>query len=233
MTKRKKSKKKSRGLIRDPKVYTVDEVLPHTLFVEKRSNTAKKNKVDFDGDLINMASDRYKTFAKHGVKCVTCGLEGTRFYKEKNQPHEGYHFNLYGVNEAGEEVLMTKDHIIPKAKGGKDILENYQTMCTVCNIEKSNEHIDFRYLQTQTDLEELLKLTSFVNNDKWDKSFNIHEPDADGYQSIWLPECSYLGSLVSTDSEKIGEDALFVQTLIQKFKEGRLKLLPGNTNGKF
>lgn len=32
--------------------------------------------------------------------------------------------------------MLTKDHIIPKAKGGRDILSNYQTACKVCNEEK-------------------------------------------------------------------------------------------------
>lgn len=34
---------------------------------------------------------------------------------------------------------MTKDHIIPKSKGGIDDLSNYQTMCERCNKEKGNE----------------------------------------------------------------------------------------------
>ena len=45
---------------------------------------------------------------------------------------------LYAVNENGIEVLMTKDHIIPVSKGGKNILSNYQTMCELCNLEKGN-----------------------------------------------------------------------------------------------
>lgn len=33
---------------------------------------------------------------------------------------------------------MTKDHIIPKSKDGKDDISNYQTMCYKCNLEKGN-----------------------------------------------------------------------------------------------
>ena len=47
--------------------------------------------------------------------------------------------NLYAINEKGEEVLMTKDHIEPKSLGGKNSLNNYQTMCTICNCEKGSK----------------------------------------------------------------------------------------------
>ena len=33
---------------------------------------------------------------------------------------------------------MTKDHIIPKSKGGPDCIENFQTMCEECNKKKKN-----------------------------------------------------------------------------------------------
>ena len=30
---------------------------------------------------------------------------------------------------------MTKDHIVPKSKGGADHLDNLETMCDQCNLE--------------------------------------------------------------------------------------------------
>jgi hypothetical protein len=42
------------------------------------------------------------------------------------------HFNLY----AADGTLMTKDHIIPKSKGGIDKVHNMQTMCYPCNKAK-------------------------------------------------------------------------------------------------
>ena len=33
---------------------------------------------------------------------------------------------------------MTKDHIVPKSKGGPDCIENFQTMCEECNKKKKN-----------------------------------------------------------------------------------------------
>jgi len=41
----------------------------------------------------------------------------------------GYHFNLYAIDENGNEVMMTKDHILAKARGGKDKIDNFQSCC--------------------------------------------------------------------------------------------------------
>jgi 5-methylcytosine-specific restriction endonuclease McrA len=51
------------------------------------------------------------------------------------------HFNLYCHKpEEGENmVLMTKDHIVPKSKGGKNHISNMQTMCCHCNSTKGNK----------------------------------------------------------------------------------------------
>jgi hypothetical protein len=95
-------------------------------------------KRNYDGDLVKMGSLRYQTFIKSGTQCVTCGLEASFFAKEKNNGEVSYHFNLYGIDSSGDEVLFTKDHIHPKSKGGKDLLSNFQTMCIICNSIKGN-----------------------------------------------------------------------------------------------
>lgn len=118
--------------------YSVEEVrgkVEKVLF-EKDKRLAK---VDFDGDLIKGNSQRYQIFFTKGCKCVVCGIEGKYFAKEKHLKDKKYHLNLYAVNDNGEEVLMTKDHIIPRSKGGIDDISNYQTMCKLCNEAKGNK----------------------------------------------------------------------------------------------
>lgn len=99
----------------------------------------KDAKVELDGDIIKGNSQRYQLFFTKGTKCVCCGIEGKYFAKEKRIKDKSYHLNLYGIDDNGQEVLITKDHIIPKSKGGKDELENYQTMCIRCNERKGNK----------------------------------------------------------------------------------------------
>lgn len=115
--------------------YSVEHVLDK-LTTKSGNNIVR---VDFDGDLIKMNSQRYKLFKYKGCTCVKCGLVGTFFAKEKSPAENVYHFNLYGLDKDGKEVMFTKDHILPKSKGGLDKLDNYQVMCEVCNREKGNK----------------------------------------------------------------------------------------------
>lgn len=122
----------------------------------------------FDGDVMPVISLRYKVFAR-SCACVDCGIVGTYFAKERSakrmrdkivvQKINGervvtvtppevrfkatsltWHFNLYAMHTDGREILMTKDHVLPKSKGGLDFLGNLQTMCQPCNGQKANFH---------------------------------------------------------------------------------------------
>lgn len=100
-----------------------------------RPNIAR---VELDGDLIKANSQRYQLFFTKGLTCVSCGTVGKFFIKCKAPREKHYHLELVGQTPDGRYVLMTKDHIQPKSLGGLNILDNYQTMCTLCNLEKGN-----------------------------------------------------------------------------------------------
>lgn len=123
--------------LRRKEQYPIDAVLVHV-----RGNTNVSNRdllyMEFDGDRVKIRSDRLLVFKRKGTKCVTCGIEGKFFAKEKHPKDKSWHFNLYAIKGNGEEVLMTKDHIKPKAKGGTDALYNYQPMCIECNAKKGD-----------------------------------------------------------------------------------------------
>jgi len=46
---------------------------------------------------------------------------------------------MYRIDENGDEILYTKDHIKPKSRGGKNNIINYQTMCYNCNLKKGDK----------------------------------------------------------------------------------------------
>ena len=115
-------------LVRKPGGYE-----PELVLALVRNNTAKH--VVLDDDEVKIRSIRLKVFAHKGCLCVSCGIEGTQFYKERGAAQSRWHLNLYALKD-GEEILMTKDHTIPKAAGGPDTLSNLQPMCAKCNFAK-------------------------------------------------------------------------------------------------
>lgn len=124
------------GFIRKS-VYSIEEIqeLTKDVLFEREKRNAR---VELDGDIIKGNSQRLQTFFTKGIGCSCCGIEGKYFVKEKRPKDVSYHLNLYAIDENGKEILMTKDHIIPKSKGGKDHISNYQTMCVRCNMTKGN-----------------------------------------------------------------------------------------------
>jgi hypothetical protein len=147
-------------------------------------NHTKEDKVIMDGDQIKLGSDRYKCFKVSGCKCVNCGLEATFFAKEKSYGSriDSYHLNLYGIDENGKEVLFTKDHILPKSRGGKDEVSNYQTMCQKCNTEKAHEiPIEMKNQIPQDFIKSSKKIK--ISKEFTDKLINLPENGA-GYQIV-------------------------------------------------
>jgi hypothetical protein len=62
-----------------------------------------------------MPAMRWQVFQRDQWRCVACGRSS----------HDG--------------AILHVDHIIPRSRGGLDALENYQTLCDICNIGKSNK----------------------------------------------------------------------------------------------
>lgn len=132
-------------MIRKNKKYSIDSVFDFIQehinvdnYMRYKNNKEYRNRYEFDGDMMKPWSLRYFTFIKKGCTCHSCGLQATHFYKEHSRPNQAFHFNLYGFNENGEEILFTKDHYNPKSKGGPDKLKNLVTMCQICNRKKSD-----------------------------------------------------------------------------------------------
>ena len=131
------NKKRERGRLVRKEQYSIEKIFD--LREQWLANQKKDDiYIKIDEDDIDMSSDRYELFYKKGIACVNCNIVGSFFAKENN-PKMGWHLNLYGINKEGDEVLMTKDHIIPKSKGGADELVNYQPMCVKCNSLKGDK----------------------------------------------------------------------------------------------
>jgi 5-methylcytosine-specific restriction endonuclease McrA len=153
--------KNVRGARQILKEYRIEEVLPYIPMMGGEKE--REYHVENNTFKVKMYSARYKMFFNN-LSCVRCGVVGTFFKLERmtDGVTDRAHFNLYAVHPVtGEDVLMTKDHILPRSKGGKDKLPNYQTMCTFCNNDKGNELEADRVIHPA-------KFTDWVSsNDKW------------------------------------------------------------------
>lgn len=120
-------------------VLAIDEVLPFIGWTTDTGYYSKKLRHTFHGHGVKIGSLRLHTFKEHGLECVNCGIKGAFFALERTNKKYPWNLELYAIDSNGEEVLMTKDHIKPKSKGGKDHISNTQTMCTSCNMKKGNK----------------------------------------------------------------------------------------------
>jgi 5-methylcytosine-specific restriction endonuclease McrA len=123
-------------------IITIDEgidLMKQLLSTNQDDSSIDKGVLKYNDIILTKFSSRYCVFL-NSLQCVSCGMKGIFFAIEKDKAVTAniYHLNLYSVNSLSEEILFTKDHIIPRSKGGKDILSNYQTMCKTCNHNKGN-----------------------------------------------------------------------------------------------
>jgi hypothetical protein len=87
------------------------------------------------GHMVGLDHSRLLCFKDQGTTCVVCGVKGEFFAVEKITHGNDVtpHLNLYALDEHGHEILMTKDHIVPRSDGGKNHVSNLQPMCVDCN----------------------------------------------------------------------------------------------------
>lgn len=125
-------------------VYDIKTVLD---WVEADSNVDTDHEIkNFKGFDVLSGLLGYKVFKHKGIKCPCCPIQGEYFALEKTpgngkSKYNNWHFNLYGTDAFGREVMITKDHITPRSKGGPNELKNLQPMCMVCNTKKGSLHM--------------------------------------------------------------------------------------------
>lgn len=142
-------------------VLSLEEVFP---YIEKHLDEKVKRRINIGKFFVNVQSLRLRTFLHSGISCSCCPNQASFFAVERNRVKPGkndkapYHLNLYGINELGEEILFTHDHVLARALGGEDNLENTTTACGPCNWEKGRLEGRYKASQDQNEKEELKQL---------------------------------------------------------------------------
>ena len=114
-------------------------------------------RVDGKAYRVNMGASRLQVLKKNPL-CACCGIRATdasldldaKRTKETGNFH--YHVNLYARSgEHGKDhqhmILLTKDHVVPRSKGGKEEESNFQTLCANCNFLKDNADLDLEHMR--------------------------------------------------------------------------------------
>lgn len=120
------------------KGYDVYLTLPLEVVLKKLCLTTDQDaRASFEGckHAVKVGSARLVMYKVKGTKCVNpeCHRHGVEWRIESNG--SAPHLNLY----CADGVMMTKDHVVPKSKGGPDVLDNFQPMCARCNERKGDE----------------------------------------------------------------------------------------------
>jgi len=113
--------------------FSIEEVLPYT---HHPHPVEREYICDGVSWFPRMRSQRYNCFRRRR-SCVKCGIVGVKFLLQMHEGDGRPHFNLYAEKD-GELILMTKDHIFPRSKGGSNRMHNLQTMCDPCNCAKGD-----------------------------------------------------------------------------------------------
>ena len=139
-----------------------------------------RESIEVEGFQVYKKSLRYATFYQKGCECVICSKKGAYFKLDADRDGgniEGRrHFNLY----AEDGTLMTKDHILPKRWGGKDHIDNMQTMCQICNENKGSQYeleIDGIVAYDIQNLEHILRFNNFEDAilDMYDRTIRTNQ----------------------------------------------------------
>jgi len=129
--------------------FSTDYVFENLIVLESNVKKLREVVTSVGAFLVKANSDRYILFKEKGLKCAHCNFVAT-YAKLMIVNETRAHFNFYGLDDDGQEVMLTKDHIIPKSFSNSnnslssfiDTQSNYQPMCKKCNQKKKDE-LDF------------------------------------------------------------------------------------------
>jgi 5-methylcytosine-specific restriction endonuclease McrA len=113
--------------------YSLEEILPY-IGLNKPTFILKNEHGVFR---MKGSSTRYECFVR-SQKCATCKVVGNIFLMQRHRDQDPPHLNLYMRHRNGELTLMTQDHKHPKSRGGRNTIDNLQTMCQPCNSAKGD-----------------------------------------------------------------------------------------------
>lgn len=116
------------------KVFSISEILDEYC--------ARTERLEYNGITFGIRSSDYLRFifsenvVKNDFRCAICGTRASHFRIKRDTQSDKFYLHLYGFikrDNYTKYIIFNRDHIIPKALGGSNTLENYQLTCSECN----------------------------------------------------------------------------------------------------
>jgi hypothetical protein len=123
--------------------YHREAIIPYEKMFEVNATTEIDEKVILGGHSVRFSSRVHLLVTT--PFCCECHLPleyfaiETTFSRYDKRGSKMFHINGYGLKN-GEEIMLTRDHIIPISKLPREIPNNYQTLCRLCNVRKANSN---------------------------------------------------------------------------------------------
>lgn len=125
---------------------------------------------------VKARNKKYQVF-KRNPYCMLCGLEGQYFLLQRQievGPNSG-HFNMF-ADVDGKPILFTKDHILPKSRGGPNDMYNLCTLCEPCNQSKADNVVEIKSAEPQySKIEKLIEVTQALHNARRTLKYLLNE----------------------------------------------------------
>jgi hypothetical protein len=208
-------------------IFSIDDIFARIEAGQKRLRINNKIVVNLNLKYLKRLYMLYKISGKNEIRCPFCGTKASHFRLVQDIAQTNavnYYFHLYGfVKTKNKTVYMpfNIDHILPKSKGGQDIVSNFQVTCHTCNTNKgdviqtnietiieNNKQQQFEFLKTNT-AEKLIQ-TFLKHSSKQLKS-------QDTIQKISIVK-SALNSLIESDKNF---HEIFLNSIIKELEKNK------------
>lgn len=123
-------------------IFSIEDIFARIKAGQKRFRINDKIVVKLDSKYLKRLYMLYKISGKNEIRCPLCGTKASHFrlVQDIAQPNAvNYYLHLYGFYKTKNKTVYMPfniDHILPRSKGGWNIISNFQATCHTCNIKK-------------------------------------------------------------------------------------------------
>lgn len=98
-----------------------------------------------------IATPERKRWHNANRRAARLGSGGSHTEDEWENLKEEYGYACLRCGKAEPEIMLTRDHIVPISRGGRDDIQNIQPLCRSCNGSKFTRDTNYKCLFTNAE----------------------------------------------------------------------------------